>query len=234
MSQQGLFDRGMCAHCNASYGVRRYMDGMWCDECVITHQAGVIRTLTRTLEEGRGTVSDARHAVARVLSSEGGVMDCPVCDQRVQTYRRRPHTSMCLFLVDMVRVWAAREHDWTADARGPWVHRREVNHAANDYSYLALFGRLDGEDVGESMTPVEGLIEALPGEPGKVKPGWWRPTPTALAWIKGECEVRAWVDLYNGAIVWRSAEGVTFKDAVGDGFDLEDVMGVARDAARRC
>lgn len=232
--QSELFGReGVCPHCAVRQGTRPYLDGVWCDMCVIAHQEGVIRTLRRTLEDGRGTVGDARHKVELTLAAEGEAMCCPVCDQRVQAYRRRPHTSMCLFLVELVRVWARREHDWEADPRGPWVHRREVGHAANDYSYLERFGALDGEDRGETMEPVEGLIEALPGEPGKVKPGWWRPTPTALRWMRGECEVRAWVDLYNGSIIWRSEGGVRFVDAIGGTFDLEDVMGGAVSAARR-
>lgn len=232
-TQTSLFDQELCPQCKHLYGTRAYLDGMWCDACVIAHQEGVIRTLKDTIAQGGGLIANARGVIARTLASEGSACQCPVCDQRVQAYRRRPHTSMCRFLAELVRIWAGREHDWEADPRGPWVHRNEVGHVANDYSYLARFGAVDGDDVGESMEPVEGLIEALPGEPGKVKPGWWRPTPTALRWMRGEVKVRAWVEIYNGSIVWRAPDGVSFTEALGEAFDLDDAMGAARAAAAR-
>lgn len=167
----------------------------------------------------------ARASVLGVIEQPGESCACPCCGQRVQTYQRRPTRSMCGFLRALMRLQSER-------ADGAYTHRREVQHLSNDYSYLALFAPV-GSAVDDAGWPIEGVIHALPGEAGKVRPGWWRVTPTGIAWMRGELEVVSAVGVYNGGVVWTSDETVSFVDALGEPFDLADVLGSAHSAARR-
>jgi hypothetical protein len=182
------------------------------------------------------SLESARQLVTHTLTQPGASLSCPCCEQRVQAYRRRVHRSMALFLVAMTRRWAAwtgaTREDWAKQPRGPYIHRNDVAHTANDYPYLRMFGAL-GAPLDERGWPLEGLTEALEGEPGKVKPGWWRPTPTALAWMRGEVLIPAWLEVYNGGVMARADEGLTLQEALAEPFCLEDVLGAAHQAARR-
>lgn len=84
-----------------------------------------------------------------------------------------------------------------------WVHYRECRHAGRDYNYLAHFGLAEFKERG-----------------------LWRPTTTGKIFALGQCEVPAWIEVYNNRVIGVAKTTVRMQDCLNAGdFNLVDVLG---------
>lgn len=140
-------------------------------------------------------ISEARVLLKKKI--ENGI-DCPVCDQRAQVYRRKIHAGMARTLVAMYRE----------GQRAP-VYLPDIPQKSRDSSYLALWGLIEEEGVRRD-------------DGGRA--GWWRVTEKGERWLKNETWVHKYAYVYDGAVLWHEGVPWTIRDALPTFFNFRELM----------
>lgn len=144
------------------------------------------------------TVADARTWV-QACSLEG--VNCPVCGQRAQTYRRKITGRSARALVTIYRAGGL---DFV---HVPTVLGGQVQRA--DEAKMVHWGLIEEE---KTLRPDGG------------RAGWWRVTPKGLAFMRGEVEVKKYALIYDSRCVGQEGEWVSFEDCLGVPFDLAELL----------
>lgn len=142
------------------------------------------------------TVGEARSFVKARLR-EG--VQCPVCDQRAQIYRRKINGQMVRSLVQMFRAGAADD----------FLHMPTVIGKQADEAKLAHWGLLEEEKV---LRPDGG------------RAGWWRVTKDGVSFIRGDLRVTKYALIYDSRFLGFEGEPVDAQDCLGVGFDLQELL----------
>jgi hypothetical protein len=145
------------------------------------------------------TLAEARDLL-RTLVTDGHT--CPCCQQMAKVYRRRVNSGMARELLAMYRTAGV----------GHWVHVRDVERSAG------------GGEVAKMRH--WGLVQPMPArrdDGGHA--GYWRVTPHGEAWLSGQCRIPKYALLYNSRLLrLDDTQTVTISDALGEPFDLRDLM----------
>lgn len=138
---------------------------------------------------------DLRSYVMEHRHDKGG-LDCMVCDQHAEVYRRSINNGMARASVLMYRAHG-----------GEWMHKptvlRGVGAAARDEALLRFWGILE-EDPERN--------------------GWWRLPLLGQEWVTGRTRVRLYQNVYNG-LPYGEPYGplVSVQDCLPRGFDIDDI-----------
>jgi len=127
---------------------------------------------------------------------------CRCCGQRVQLYRRKLNSGMARALIVMYRAHGLEWQDKTVTLSG-------VGAAARDEPLLRFWGLLE-EDT---RTREDG---------GRA--GWWRVTEKGAAFIRQGTRVPKYAKTFNSQCYGLEGESITIRDALGDRFDLEELL----------
>lgn len=133
--------------------------------------------------------------------------ECPVCGQFVKVYNRSINSTMARQLIK-----AYREHG------REWFHTRDVvldgSAGAGDFAKLQLWALIEPQEHEK-------------GQDGKRTSGMWRITETGESFIKGRIHRAKHISIYNNEIEGYSEARVYIKDALGNKFDYNKLMGPA-------
>lgn len=159
------------------------------------------RERVRRLEDDM-TLGDARRLVLEGREEPNGIV-CPCCSRRSKVYRRKLHTEMALFLVTLYRIgtkeWS-KMRDIVASKPKRTTEKRIYG---TDAGYLAHWGLISRRREGASC----------------------RITRTGQRFVRGEISVPRYAHISNDNICERfSGEAVTIQEALGDNFNLEELL----------
>lgn len=143
------------------------------------------------------TVKDAKDWLRSRLR-EGD--SCPVCDQRVQMYRRKITSTMARGLIIFHRY-----------PDGEWFHLQTLHPqgGGGDDGKLAYWNLIEEEKATR---------------PDGGRTGYWRVTPEGHAFARGELTVDKYALVYNGRCLAWEGEPVTIQDALGTKFRLDELL----------
>ena len=148
-------------------------------------------------------------AELRAALLAGGIVDCPCCTQVCKIYKRKLNKPMARLLLWLV-------HQPEKDPR--WY---------NVHEFPLIQGRRGGGDFAKLVH--WGLVEECPKDSEdktRRTSGLWRPTKKGIAFARGEVEVLSHVHLYNNvAYDVGHAQWIGIRDALGNKFDYEELMG---------
>jgi len=85
-------------------------------------------------------------------------------------------------------------------AKGGWVYARDVPERGGDYAKLSHWNLVLTDGSGK-----------------------WKPTLLAIDWLHGKITVPKYLWLLNNRVTQQSEAGVTFADALGVPFNIEDI-----------
>jgi hypothetical protein len=147
------------------------------------------------------TLGEAK-MLLRELAYEGHA--CPCCTQLVKVYKRKVNSSMA---ADLIAMWRAFHREW---GYLPDLRR-----------HASLKGNRE-----ESKLRYWGLVEEEPERrPDGGRAGWWRVTPKGADWIQQRTWIPKYALIYDGKFLrYDGSERVTIRDALGDGFDYNELM----------
>lgn len=142
-----------------------------------------------------------REAHARVWANLDRGVFCPCCQRMARRYARRFHREMAVFLVYLVRAFAAKA-DWH-ELRSLIPGGRSSPKASTDGSYLVQWG----------------LVKRHPKHTGI-----YRPTDAGIAFVHGQTAAPkiAWV--YGGRAVSFSRERCYITEVLGDRIDVLEML----------
>lgn len=124
--------------------------------------------------------------------------DCPVCGQYARQYRRKIHRTMARELIGFYRA-----------AGVGWAHLPTVLASrGGDFAKLRYWA----------------LIEEHPGVDSV---GYWRVTEAGADFLYGRRLVARYALVYNGELRGFDGPGITISDALGQPFDLAELMAAA-------
>jgi len=147
------------------------------------------------------TLAELRAEVEEWLKPGAGGHRCRVCRQRVQLYQRKLNSGMARSLVK------AFVYDRDV-AHGEYFHFREAKLQQNqEYAKLEYWGLLERQFRG--TTEVRGQ---------------WRITQRGRQFVRRRIEVPRWAWCYNNHCYGLSDEMTTLRQALGDRFDLEELL----------
>lgn len=110
------------------------------------------------------------------------------------------------------RVYQRRlHHSMAAAAATLWSHAGTATVNA-----VELWNRTEGKNA--AMLRHWGILQ--PGD----EPGRWAVTELGARWIAGHCTVAAAALIYDGRCVGFTGGDLTFSDAIGAGFDLDELL----------
>lgn len=130
--------------------------------------------------------------------AENGV-DCPVCTQRVQVYKRKLNSGMARSLIQMYKV-----------AGTDWVHvPTQIGARSREEGKLAYWGLVE-----ESLMPRD--------DGGRA--GWWRVTSKGELFVLKRLRVPSHARVYNGRALGLMGNPTSITDALGAKFNYSDLM----------
>jgi hypothetical protein len=164
-------------------------------------------------------VEEAKQWVISKLLA-GGAVDCPVCEQRCEIYKRKLNSGMAVCLLVLVRAPAHK------DNAGGWVHvqkyladnalRPDVKKALSnrEWAKLAYWGLL------EEATPdvMEKMFE------GAKNTGFWRLTEKGRDFAHRKVSVPEFIHLYDGEFLRFDGKPIDIEKALRSKFDYEELM----------
>jgi len=125
---------------------------------------------------------------------------CPCCTQFAKIYRRKINRGMAKSLVRMYRA-----------ARLEWQHiPTSIPARSREEGKLRYWGLVQEADEERE-------------DGGRA--GWWRVTPLGEQWLCGTVTVPSHCRLYDGRLLSLVGEPTTISDALGEPFDLRELMG---------
>lgn len=150
-------------------------------------------------------VADARLALLEAVRA-GRSVDCPCCDRLARIYKRSFYAVMGKFLCDLARLTFEKESEW--------IHVDSLNPKNGNYAFLVHWGFAEPRDKRNEVA------NAL---------GYWRITPSGLAFAKGSTRAPAAVELFQNTPIGWDKKTVSIEEALKKQFDYFELMkGVPR------
>lgn len=146
----------------------------------------------------------AARGVLRELVEDGCA--CPCCDHMVRVYKRR------LTAVAARAVLGLYRDHGLEFGHLPAVARRHLPDAAHQGGYLVLAAHWGL------------MVEERQLRPDGGRAGWWRVTRVGEAWLHGQTTVQAYAHILNGQRLRFSGERITVSEALGEAFDLRELL----------
>lgn len=138
--------------------------------------------------------------------------DCPVCNQRVQMYKRKLNSGMAHALFQI------HNH-----AGMQWTRVQDMPDApkGGDYAKLRFWGLLEssGDRAGDGNSA-----------------GLWRVTTKGRNFLYGKTKVPAYIGTYNNQsfpLPDRDIPEITIREALGKRFNYDELLGGGREPATR-
>ena len=132
---------------------------------------------------------------------------CPCCGRFVKLYKRKLHAEMAAFLCRLVARWRREQRYYSTRELCPALTK-----SATDGSYLVHWGLLERE-------PIPNRNEA------GGKAGMYRPTDRGIAFVEGRITVASHIHILCGEIVGFSLDNIGAREALGDRFSYDELMG---------
>ena len=152
----------------------------------------------------RGLAGIRDYLLARSRSGEKNI-DCPVCGRSMKQYRRRLHATMAVFMIELYHQ-ACQGNTWV-DVRDLPSYRR--GQQRGDYAYLVHWG----------------LVATKPNDdPKRRSSGMWSLTRDGRDFVLGRHRVPSHVLILCGENYGLTGTTITIRDALGKGFDYEELM----------
>jgi len=141
----------------------------------------------------------AREVAAWVEGHRDEGIHCPGCGQLAKVYHRRINSGMARSLIAMYRK------------------------AGTDFLHLPT--AISARSREEGRLRWWGLVEeATEPRPDGGRAGWWRVTDKGASFIKGHVAVRERALIYDNTLLGLEGPWVTIHDALGNKFNLNDLM----------
>ena len=144
--------------------------------------------------------------------AEEGI-DCPLCTRYVKIYRRKLSSCMARALLALVRHAMRTNNEWFDLTQ---VLKRVGISAANSNAALLRYWNL-----------LEPAPEPTHREDGSPHVGIYRVTPLGFRFARGEVELPRRVIIYDHHILGFTDEHTSIRDALGDKFRYDELMGWA-------
>lgn len=198
--------RGICKLCGNP--TDNILGSVWCCPSCTGALAGVddgIDFVEGTFElpipvdYGDRTLHEAR---AQVEQAAWDGIECPCCGQLAKIYKRKFNSNMAVFLISLVQM--------TLTEPNGWVHHSQCKYRGRDYSYIEAWGLAGTRPSRDSE---------------KRMSGYWKPTPMGLAFTMEQLLIPSHIHLYNNIVVGVEQTKVTIRDALGDKFNYDELMG---------
>lgn len=140
-------------------------------------------------------------ARADVLRERANGVTCPCCGQYAKVYRRRLNAGMVRSLLRM----------YAAGGTGRYVHTP------------TLLGGKRGEEARLSYWGF--TRESVDPRADGGRRGWWRVTERGELFLNGDITVPSHALVYDGVCLQLTGDPISVRDAIGDGFDLRELLG---------
>lgn len=164
--------------------------------------------MSESQPDGSWTLKDAR-AWLREQRVEG--VRCPCCNQLAKIYKRSMLSTSARTLIAMYLETRGTDNF----IHIPTLVQRRVRDKAH-------------QGGSSTLGAYWGLIEEeRERRPDGGRKGWWRLTPKGLAWVLGRTTIPHYAYTYNSRVVEVSGPPVSIRQALGTGFDYEEMMGPA-------
>jgi hypothetical protein len=137
---------------------------------------------------------------------------CPTCGQLCKVYRRKLNSTMALALVLIYQFFKTHpQAEWLHVAAFLVKVKRDSSIAGGDVVKLRYWG----------------LLERATGErdDGSDRVGRYRITEVGKQFVEGKIAVPRYVYLYNQLLLRLSEEMTTMREALGDRFKYDELMG---------
>lgn len=131
------------------------------------------------------------------MDAEGHAM-CPCCGQRAGLHKRSIYRRIAKWI-----IWLVEEYE-TMPGWKQWNALGSPLQNGGDIAKLALWG----------------LVESF-----KDNSGLWRPTLLGISFARGSSDVPSYCIVYNKQVLTWSKARVTIRDALQEGFDLDQTLG---------
>lgn len=157
--------------------------------------------LERVFPGGPGTTLEAAKNWLRPRARKGAY--CPCCKQYVRIYRRALGSQMARWLIWLVRTWEQ------ADGGDCWVDVKKAPVRGGDYAKLVHWGLCENRVSDDKALRTSGL---------------WRPTHKGIDFAQGRIKVPSHVELYDNAPLGFSHLQISITEALGEGFNYDELM----------
>lgn len=125
--------------------------------------------------------------------------NCPLCGQHAKLYRRKLNTGMAVSLVKMYRI-----------NKTDWVHVPTSIGAKSREEGKLRYWNLVEEQAGKGL------------HGGRA--GYWRLTSFGEQFVLGKATIPMYALVYNGRVMDHEGKHITIRDALGTGFNYQDLM----------
>jgi hypothetical protein len=146
------------------------------------------------------TVGEARKQVQAAAEGDGVI--CPCCGQFAKVYRRSITSATAR---QLIVAWRFARGD-----PAEWFHLPSVVGYGGDIAKVKHWGLL------------EEAVDVVREDGGRA--GWWRFTALGSRWVRGLDAVPRYAYIYAGQLLRLDGEPRTIRDALGNGFDLRELM----------
>jgi hypothetical protein len=149
------------------------------------------------------TLAQARE-VLRPLAVDGAA--CPCCKQHVRVYRRKLTATAAQAVAEL---YAEHGLDF---GHLPTVAQKHMPERAHQGGYLVLGAHWSLISEERHLRPDTG------------RAGYWRVTPLAEQWLRGEASVPKYARIYAGRCLGLEGDLVTVADVLDENFDFAELI----------
>ncbi len=138
---------------------------------------------------------------------------CSCCDQYVKEYLRTVNVKQALVLIRMARLAGPYLLEQGGGDLGRFVHVPSLEGCKGDgceISRLEYWGLIAEERVRR---------------PDGGRAGWWAITRRGLGYVRGHVTIAKYAIVYNGRCLGLEGDQQDIRDALGNKFDLAELMG---------
>lgn len=139
-------------------------------------------------------------------------IDCPCCNQRAKTYKRKLNSAMAVCLIEM--------YHQVIDAPGSYVHIKDMMKASQRFTLNMNGGNF-------ATMHYWSLIFEMAKDPEvteKRTTGNWRITQKGIDFVEGRLTVPKYVFTYNMHLEGLSPEQISIKEALSSKFNYTELM----------
>lgn len=147
-----------------------------------------------------------RYSQQRLMEGLEEGVNCACCGQFAKIYKRSLSKSAarCLLV-----LYVEAGEGW---AHLPTVLSEKAPELATTGGYAALAGHWGLMEESDRVRDDGG------------RAGWWRVTASGVRFLSGEISIPKYVRLYNGRVLDHTGDAITMAMALGEPFDLRNVM----------
>lgn len=142
------------------------------------------------------TLGEAR-ALLRTLVDDGA--RCPCCTQFAKVYRRKINSTNARSLITL----------WRAGGADTFLHAPSLPGDTHEISQMEWWGLIEEEKV---LRPDGG------------RAGWWKITPTGVAFVSDNLRLPKYALVYDGRCLGLRGDLTGIRDALGSRFDYRELM----------